>query len=153
MAEKYEEQLARVKRYFERFSKINGGISHTQESPNYDDDIYAFFQNCYHLKDWIKNDTYCKTWNVEEFINSNPELQICADICNGRKHLKLTKPPRSNEAPKFAGREIKLNLGQGAVIAIKYTITTNSGEIDAFELGQKCIAAWESFIVSKSPTP
>lgn len=145
MAEKYEDQLARVKRYFARFSKINDGMPHTQETTDYDDDIYAFFQNCYHLKDWIKNDNYCKTWKVEDFINKSRELRICADICNGLKHLKLTSP-RSEESPEFYGREIKLNLDQDAVIAIKYSIKTSAGEIDAFELGQKCIDAWESFI-------
>ena len=153
MAEKYEEQLARAKRYLERFSKINDGIPHTQESPNYDDDIYAFFQNCYHLKDWIKNDPSCKKWtDVESFINLNEELKLCADICNGLKHLKLTSP-RSTENPEFSSRRISLNLGGTPVIAIKYELTTNSGNIDAFELAKKCIPIWESYIANNTTHP
>ena len=61
---KYIEQFLRVKRYLERFARLNAGVDHTQASPNYDDDVYSFFQNCHHLKDWIKkNDPNCAAWD------------------------------------------------------------------------------------------
>jgi hypothetical protein len=154
MTAKYVEQLERAKRYLKRFSDINTGISHTKASQNYDDDVYAFFQNCYHLKDWIKNDPYCNNWSdVEGFINSNADLKICADLCNGLKHLQLTRP-RSTESPQFSGNHISLNINEtlgGSTevdIAISYKIATTSGDIDAFELAKKCVTAWESFIAS-----
>ena len=53
---KYQEQLERVRRYYGRFKKLNGGMEHIAPSDMYIDDIYSFFLNCYHLKDWLKND-------------------------------------------------------------------------------------------------
>jgi len=102
MPEKYIEQLERIRRYLKKFSDIHSGIFYAQALENYTDDVYAFFQNCYHLKDWIKNDPSCSAWSdVEKFINSNKDLQICADLCNGLKHLQRMKP-RSAQNPHFS---------------------------------------------------
>jgi hypothetical protein len=158
-SQRYTDQLERMKRYFARFKRINDGKAHDQPSPNYDDEVYAFFQNCYHLKDWIKNDPACSRWsNVEDLINTNADLSICADLCNALKHLTLTKP-RSSANPAFSGSQIALKIGDGfevkesVDIAIKYKISTSSGEIDAFELAERCVAAWESFINSNANAP
>lgn len=161
MAAKYVEQLERTKRYLKRFSDITNGIPHTQASRGYEDDVYAFFQNCYHLKDWIKNDPYCNKWNdVEKFINSNKDLQICADLCNGLKHLQL-KNSRSAEDPQFSGGYTHLDIRDGPSegtsevvrIAMSFTVTTTSGDIDAFDLGKKCVSAWENYIANNTSTP
>lgn len=157
MASRYTEQFERLKRYFSRFKQINDGKAHDQSSPHYDDDVYAFFQNCYHLKDWIKNDTACSSWsNVESFINNNNDLRVCADLCNSLKHLTLTMP-RSTENPGFAGGHITLNITDGfgvkesVDISIKYTVSTSSGDIDAFQLAERCLTAWEQFINANTP--
>jgi hypothetical protein len=47
----YREQLDRVRRFFAR-TWVDTGRTDVQ----YQDDTWAFFQNCWHLKDWIKND-------------------------------------------------------------------------------------------------
>ena len=31
-----------------------------------EDDVLAFFQNCYHLKDWVINDSACEILNKKE---------------------------------------------------------------------------------------
>ena len=85
----YKEQYDRTKRWYEEFKKINNKKEHIRNTQYEDDIVYAFFQNCYHLKDWIKNDDKIKTRkNVERFIEENKCLSICSDICNGSKHLK-----------------------------------------------------------------
>ncbi len=157
MSSRYTEQFERTKRYFGRFKQINDGKAHDQSSQNYDDDVYAFFQNCYHLKDWIRNDVACSSWSdVENFINNNNDLSICADLCNSLKHLTLTKP-RSAEQPDFAGGHITLNITDGfgvkesVDISIKYTVSTLSGDIDAFQLAERCLVAWEQFINANTP--
>ena len=158
-SQSYIEQFDRMKRYFARFKQINDGKTHNQASPNYDDEVYAFFQNCYHLKDWIKNDSACSNWSkVENLINTSADLSICADLCNALKHLTLTKS-RSAENPTFSGGHITLNITDGfgvkesVDIAIKYKISTVSGDIDAFELAERCVAAWERFINSNTAAP
>jgi hypothetical protein len=69
----------------------NDGRVHDRESDYYQDEAYAFFQNCYHLKDWLKNDptTAAAVNDIEEFICRSQNLSLCADVCNGSKYLKL----------------------------------------------------------------
>lgn len=148
---KYQEQLNRVKRWYDRFKEINTGKIHDRESDSYQDEVYAFFMKCYHLKDWIKNDIKISDMaeRVESFIAGNEALSLCADICNGIKHLKLTKP-RSGQNPRFGQRQFSVELGgQPTKISVKYTINTNTGPRDAFELATQCIEAWDNFIKSE----
>jgi len=149
---KYEEQLNRVRRWYERFGKLDEGILHDRSSNFYQDDVYAFFMNCYHLKDWILNDPAASSiaGKVEEYINSTPELSLCADICNGLKHLVLRKH-RSGEKPEFGPKKFEVGLGtEPATIAVHYTINTDSGPIDAFNLATKCLEAWDKFLAKIS---
>lgn len=146
---KYQEQLERLKRWYGRFESIDQGRPHTVASDHYIDEIYAFFLSCYHLKDWIKNDSTVTPGaknKVEDFINKNDCMSICADLCNGLKHLKLTKE-RSKKHPKFGARKFSLDLGEPTpIIKIECSIMTKTGTIDAFELASHCIQKWERFI-------
>jgi len=147
---KYLEQFDRVKRWYERFALIDGGRQHDQPSDNYQDEVYTFFINCFHLKDWLKNDGSVEVdaKEIEDFVKNNKELNLCRDICNGIKHLKLTAP-RSGQDPEFGQRKYHLHVGKSpTTISAKYTIDTASGPIDAFKLATKCLQAWESFIQS-----
>jgi hypothetical protein len=147
---KYLEQFDRVKRWYQRFVTIDEGRQHNLPSDNYQDEAYAFFLNCYHLKDWIKNDESvgAAAYKVEDFIKNNKELNLCRDICNGIKHLKLTKP-RSGQDPRFGQRKFHLQVGgTETTISVRYTIDASSGPVDAFELATKCLKAWENFILS-----
>ncbi len=78
MTDTYSVQLHRVKRYLQRFEEIGSGKAHNQSTPDYDDDVYAFFQNCYHLKDWIKNDPVCSNWipDVESLVDQNTRVTL-----------------------------------------------------------------------------
>jgi hypothetical protein len=140
--------LQRVQRYLERFARLNTGVTHDRNSDYYEDDVYAFFQNCYHLKDWIRHDPDCKGWSsAEDFINQNVDLQICGDLCNSTKHLHLDRRPRSNVEPKFAGKHFDMKFGEGDPrLSVRYSISTQTGSIDAYELASRCVSLWVEFI-------
>jgi len=147
---KYQEQYNRLNRLYESFKEINDGKIHDKSSEFYQDVVYAFFMNCHHLKDWIKNDLAAASVkdNVENYINNNPDLRLCADICNGVKHLRRDSN-RSGERPEFGKKKAKLYIESGPItIALKYEIKTDSGTIDAFDLATKYIKAWGIFIQS-----
>ena len=90
----FQEQFDRTVRWYERLQDLNAGRTHTMASDNYQDDIYAFFLNCYHLKDWIRRDPSVAPATkglVESYITSTPMLALCADLCNALKHFTLTQ--------------------------------------------------------------
>jgi hypothetical protein len=60
------------------------------------DRLFHFFQDAYHLKDWIKNDPATKRLPVETAIAA--ELAVCADLANGTKHFRLD--PKKGPGPR-----------------------------------------------------
>jgi hypothetical protein len=144
----YIEQLDRLKRSYEKLVQIDKGRKHDLHSDYYRDEIYVFFLNCHHLKDWLKKDSTFQVSNksIENYINNNNDLRLCADICNAYKHVSLNCP-RSTESPIVGGQNINLKLGEDSkVISIKFVIDTESGPRDGFDLATNCLKLWESFI-------
>ena len=145
----YREQFERLVRVYARLAQIDQGRRHDMHSENYRDEVYTFFLNCHHLKDWLINDPEFSgnATAVENYINANRELQLCADICNGHKHLILNEP-RSPENPTIGGQNITLQLGAGEPeIKVKFTVDTVTGPLDAFGLATRCLELWKAFIV------
>ena len=153
----YGEQYNRVKRYYDRFAELDKGRIHNADSDNYVDDIYAFFQNCYHLKDWIKNDGSIGIPGikdrVEQHINGSRSLRLCADLCNGTKHLARDRSDRSKENPKFGGKTFGLGIGSETTLSLKYQVEAYQGAIDAFKLATDCVEAWEVFLKQENLLP
>jgi len=52
----------------------------------YKDDVVAYFQACYHLKDWLKKDpaSAISAADVEEFINGANCFRVAADVTTDR---------------------------------------------------------------------
>lgn len=148
----YREQYDRMKRWWERFDNLDKGRSHDAVSDSYVDEIYAFFINCYHVKDWIQQDTGVAQsirCSVEGYIKQNRSLKLCGDICNALKHLVLTRKPKSGEEPVFGKKQYGLHLGpEPATITLKYEVNTTNGPLDAFQLSTDCVKAWDTFLQS-----
>lgn len=152
----YQEQYQRVQRWYWRFEALDQGRVHDADSENYVDEILAFFQNCYHLKDWIKHDSTLPPARsrVETLINTNRWLALCADICNASKHLKLTSS-RSEENPAFGNKAVSVHINspRGTLISIKYTIDTEEGPLDAFSLATDCLRSWDQYLKTINAEP
>jgi hypothetical protein len=144
----YEQQLARVERWYKRFSRLNRGIPHQRSHDELTDEVYAFFINCFHLKDWIRGDESLTFPNkhsvIERFITSSRYMSICADLCHGMKHLRL-KRTRTGKQPHITTGHIGLG-GPKPIVKMAYTIDTARGPMGAFQLATKCMRAWRRFM-------
>lgn len=152
----YAEQLERVRRYHTRFREITQGTQNSSSVDECMDGIYGFFQNCYHLKDWLKNDpAYTKhtPQQIEALVTSNSALAICADLCNATKHLRLSQPPRSGSVPAFGTKNVGVQItdslsGGDTTVTVAIHVEVNHGgkTLDAFQLATDALRAWEGFI-------
>ena len=141
----YLEQLERTRRALSRLREVYRGRIHDNTSEQYRDDVLCFFQNCYHLKDWLKWDpSGLFKAGVEQYVNQNRELQLCADLCNGSKHLVLTTP-RSSEHPRLGGQSAEIDVG-AQEIRIRFAVDTDTGPLDALDLATRCVDLWADFI-------
>jgi hypothetical protein len=154
----WTEQWKRVQRWFSHLSDTNRGRTHDRESDYYQDEAYAFFQNCYHLKDWLKHDraTSALVSDVETVISNSQNLSLCADLCNGSKHLTLTRP-RTHADTQIGKRHFELGLSttlgsdtdEPATIAVKYEIRSGGSVYDAFTVAEACVREWEAYLSGK----
>lgn len=82
----WKDQYDRMKRSYEKLSKLR--YINTAE---YDDDLIHFIQDCWHLKDWIKNDTKIKlniSSIIEGEVSTFKSLRIVGDLANASKHFE-----------------------------------------------------------------
>ena len=65
----------------------------SRDSDHYQDEAYAFFQNCYHLKDWLKHDpaTSALAGDVEGYITKSLNLRLWPAL----QRLKAPAPDHS----------------------------------------------------------
>jgi hypothetical protein len=155
---KYSEQFERMMRWYRRFEDIrwsrykpfSDGVSAEEVFWQHTDDVLAFFLNCYHLKDWIKqDDTISESARdeVETYINENKCLRICADLCNSIKHLKLTS--RRELADVALDSSLWTSVGTDSnYILVKVSVVVDDTEQDAFELASECIQKWQEFVTN-----
>ena len=94
----------------------------------YDDDLYHFFQDAWHLKDWIKNDPLVSgnvRAQVEEALSQVQAFRIAADFANGTKHMALDRPRADNA--QFTERKVTVKLGHSGPALQERVLTLADG--------------------------
>jgi hypothetical protein len=126
------------------------------------DALYHFFQDAYHLKDWLKNDSTRPVNGVqlENDITSTPELALCADLCNGTKHFGLNRSARTGDSSTgFDSQSVNIFApAAGASQASGYaahswTVTSGGSTLDALKLADDVVAAWDNLLRAKGLLP
>lgn len=141
----YLEQYERLKRYWNKINDQN------RSQVEYEDDLWAFFQHCWHLKDWIKNDPNLNIpINIETYINQHcPYLMICADLCNRSKHLKLTSSRRDANITNIGVTIHAPLIGSGEIgsVEYEYTVTLDDGtKYNTLIIAKEALDEWDNFI-------
>ena len=159
----YVEQLRRVRRFLARVetSSVNPKLELPPEKQTeYEDMLYAFFQNCWHLKDWIKNDISVPTTlagPIETLCGQYASLMLSADIANATKHLTLNRPPRAGGK---VVSEIMVRVTDSLVtgestneVRYVYRITDDAGNSsDALAIARQAVRDWETLITTNGGT-
>jgi hypothetical protein len=157
----WAEQWARVLRWYSLFEKTNAGREQDElTSEHYLDEVYAFFQNCFHLKDWLRQDpaSASAVGDVESVINNSLNLGLCADLCHGSKHMKLTRKVRVSRDTRITHQDAQIGvhdyaLGTGpevpSTFAAQYQVEAAGKTYDAFDIAKGCVAEWETYLKAK----
>ena len=54
-----------------------------------EDFLFAFSQNCAHLRDWLLTDKAIAQQDLDKFFATHDEMRVCQDICNATKHVAV----------------------------------------------------------------
>jgi hypothetical protein len=144
-------QYDRMLRSYERLDRAGHG-GYSISSVDAEDALVHFFQDAYHLKDWIKNDGAIRVASPEKLINAELAMQICADLANGSKHLKLDHNARLGA--RTPSKHIEVLVGGGT--KHRWTVTgTGVGDnlSDAHEVAAKVIECWDDWLKQEGLLP
>ncbi len=140
----HREQLERVRRFLNRVR------SEGRDSIDYEDDLWAFFQNSWHLKDWIKNDPSIPEESrarLLEAAEASEDLKICADLANRSKHFELRNKRRD---AKVTSRNLTVFPGADRPSESTHIITLDDGSKQvAQELAERVVAKWVEILESE----
>jgi hypothetical protein len=121
LSEGWRDQYERMLRSRARLAEAAGPS--TLGSDEARDRLYSFFQDAYHLKDWLIHDLGWYTMNggkkvltqagrdLENHITATRALANCADLCNGVKHLVLNSPRIAGTPANLASQSVGIVLG------------------------------------------
>jgi hypothetical protein len=143
----YREQYDRVQRWLKRIE-----ASH-HDSATYLDFMWAFYQNCWALKDWISNDNALDSSireTVENEVKTYKNLMICADLANRSKHLVLDRRPRVGAEVESISVSISTgwpSTDAAPIIIHQYKVVGNSGELgDGLAIARDAVAEWAELL-------
>jgi hypothetical protein len=112
-----------------------------------EDSLWAFFQNCWHINDWIRNDptlTQPVKDAVWKEVRNTTSILIAADLANGSKHFS-TDPSRQKVGSSDTA--IQFRHQPDGTIVTEHVIAVNDGKrVLAIELAKKAMADWQDIL-------
>ncbi|MCC6317245.1 MAG: hypothetical protein IT361_06080 [Gemmatimonadaceae bacterium] len=112
------------------------------------DFLFAFFENAFHLRDWLADSGAVKQSDLDAFIESSAEMRLCRDLANSHKHHTIRSP--SQPAPPSEALEYDPsggNLGNGTSVVI----LSDGTKWDALELASAVMRKWDGFVEGERP--
>jgi hypothetical protein len=138
----YQEQLQRVKRWLGRIQDQH------LDSETHLDFMWAYFQNCWVLKDWIKNDSNVPKGvrdKIEGELKNHKNLMICADLANRSKHLTLLDKRVGGKVDSIGVTVHVPTIGSKTPVRSEhhYTVVGDAGELgDGIQIAQDAYEEW-----------
>lgn len=121
-------------------------LSPYKSSVEYNDDLQHYFQDCWHLKDWIRNDSSIGVGKaIERDVEADKALRVIADLANAAKHVYNKRHVR--EGAYVTSTNVTIHLGQDRPIDVEYVVTlADSTTLSAQDLVREGFLAWEGIL-------
>lgn len=140
------------------------------EAPEARDALYHFWQDAFHLRDWIIAPPSPKSMHADtlQLFKDSAALGACRDIANGVKHLHLDRGKSwtaSGEYAEVTGQSVVINMPRieavvdwsaGEILSSEsvgdtstrysWTVRVNGADVDAVELAGQAVADWDSWL-------
>ena len=135
----WQSQAARMRRWHSRLrAAANEHDRH--------DFLYSFFENAFHLRDWLADTGAVEIAALDLFFDSHVEMRLCRDLANSHKHYSISRP--SQPAPPCEAREYTPGMGNLAD-DVSLVVLSDGTKHDAFLLADRILGLWEAFIAAK----
>jgi hypothetical protein len=129
------------------------------------DALIHFFQDAYHLKDWIKNDEDAATATLRReierdlFGEQGPlVMRLCADLCKGAKHHTLDDRRRFGMSGVASEQVIVRPAAVGSDALAwpplhSWMLFADEQELDALTVARDVVDEWEAWLFGRGFVP
>ncbi len=145
----YVFQLATAYRFFDRFQAARTLKLETEINKINDffDFLEASFQSCWHVKDWIRNDSSIDEAtrdSIWQEVQRTEVLLIVADLANGTKHL-VRDPKLERVGAGTDTIDVKRNPDGTSTLTMNIALRDGRRFTD-FEVVDNAMKAWQSLL-------
>ncbi len=146
-------QWYRLKRWYDRTQLIRTKCKNEELNLFDIDIIIAFFQNCFHLRDWLLISHPTMDQDIQNLFKNNIEMGACRDICNGFKHKKLSNPTYDADINIYREYDHFFVETPESTNSIFYNIAFSYQDYikkyEMFDFIDHCYNIWEEFLRNK----
>jgi hypothetical protein len=107
------------------------------------DFLYAFFENAFHLRDWLLDTGGASKAALGRLFEDHVEMKLCRDLANAHKHFSLRDP--SQPEPPSEAREYVPGDGRSGPSS-RLVVVSEWEKYDPIALAGAILAIWEEFI-------
>jgi hypothetical protein len=148
--DQWKAQWSRVERWRQKLGQLRAKAAEAELDAFDLDEVVAYLQNCYHLRDWIEACRPLLKSALAEFFREHFELGACRDVCNGFKHKALRNPshdPHFNMYREYDHLEAEVNPGRSPVTyRLAFADRGDVRKFELFDFTDTCFALWADFI-------
>lgn len=109
------------------------------------DFVLVFFQNCYHLRDYLLREQAAEQRALDEMIRRSRPLRICRDIANGSKHRIITSA--SVDSSPWIMRTLNFSGTP------RLTLKADPELVDLVGVATSCLDEWDGFLAQHGLDP
>jgi len=147
----WHSQYGRMMRWFKRLKNISRRRKKVSSILG-EDYIYAFFKECWHLKDWLADEVDMNIrQDLKEALGSSEAMIICDCLANGMKHknIQINNKRKTIKSLRVEHRfDIVADASSKSKSSGQYiwSVVVNDKKISATELATDCIDFWQAFL-------
>jgi hypothetical protein len=146
----WQDQWARVQRWHDRLSRFRIDLPDDmlfETKAIALDDVFAFYMNCWHLRDWLKNSKAKTKKELDKFFDDNPAMQLCRDVATGLKHYRLDVSGKYGSVPVHQNWMTTADpMTLLPPEPTRWYFVSDIGRYDMFSTADECVAAWRKFL-------
>lgn len=149
-ADHWKAQWARVVRWHHRVECIREKALIAELDAFDLDEVIAYLQNCYHLRDWLEASRPALKTQLDVYFQEHFEPGACRDVCNGFKHKSLKQPSHDPDFNLYREYDHFLEDAEPGGSPVRYRIGFADGDglrkFDLFEFTNTCFDLWREFL-------
>ena len=121
--------MSQAVKQFERLQRIFMRVLKNEDRKlvDYEDDVWNFFQNCWHLKDWIQNDrkgvAKATRSKIKGEVNSYPALELIGELAKKSPHLEVRSSVTGGDIKTHGDILMKVIDADGEELLVKALAT------------------------------